>query len=214
MHAHVMYDGLHSTKLSDQTLCLVIAQNISIRPVMKNSSAGCFIAFLWLDAKVQVNCQLYILVNEGGRQFTRRVVKAFECLVGQPTRRIITKLVHWSSLTNMADILRSSRCILEPNQRSSMSLIGSLKEPWGGGLVLLWFVRSMLQLSVWGVSTTLQTSNSMFGGIYSLVRLIFAAEEWLFTLVLFPPLQVCYTLFSTLNIVLFLLLQSPWVPVT
>ena len=54
----------------------------------------------------------------------------------------------------------------------------------------------MLQLSVWGVSTTLQTSNSMFGGIYSLVRLIFAAEERLYTLVLFPPLQ------------------SPWVPVT
>jgi len=54
----------------------------------------------------------------------------------------------------------------------------------------------MLQLSVWGVSTTLQTSDSMFGGIYSLVRLIFAAEERLFTLVLFPPLQ------------------SPWVPVT
>jgi len=54
----------------------------------------------------------------------------------------------------------------------------------------------MLQLSVWGVSTMLQTSNSMFGGIYSLVRLIFAAEEQLFTLVLFPPLQ------------------SPWVPVT
>jgi len=41
----------------------------------------------------------------------------------------------------------------------------------------------MLQLSVWGVSTTLQTSNSMFGGIYSLVRLIFAAEEQLYTLV-------------------------------
>ena len=80
--------------------------------------------------------------------------------------------------------------------------------------LLLWFVRSILQLSVWGVSTTLQTSNSMFGGIYSLVRLIFAAEEWLFTLVLFPPLQVCYTLFSTLNIVLFPPLQSPWVPVT
>ena len=72
----------------------------------------------------------------------------------------------------------------------------------------------MLQLSVWGVSTTLQTSNSMFGGIYSLVRLIFAAEEQLFTLVLFPPLQVCYTLFSTLNTVLFPPLQSPWVPVT
>ena len=72
----------------------------------------------------------------------------------------------------------------------------------------------MLQLSVWGVSTMLQTSNSMFGGIYSLVRLIFAAEERLFTLVLFPPLQVCYTLFSTLNIVLFPPLQSPWVPVT
>ena len=72
----------------------------------------------------------------------------------------------------------------------------------------------MLQLSVWGVSITLQTSNSMFGGIYSLVRLIFAAEERLFTLVLFPPLQVCYTLFSILNIVLFPPLQSPWVPVT
>ena len=80
-------------------------------------------------------------------------------------------------------------------------------------MVLLWFVRSMLQLSVWGVSTTLQRSNSMFGGIYSLVRLIFAAEEQLFTSVLFP-LQVCYTLFSTLNIVLFPPLQSPWVPVT
>ena len=60
----------------------------------------------------------------------------------------------------------------------------------------------------------LQTSNSMFGHIYSLVRLIFAAEEQLFTLVLFPPLQVCYTLFSILNIVLFPPLQSPWVPVT
>ncbi len=35
-----------------------------------------------------------------------------------------------------------------------------------------------------------------------------------FTLVLFPPLQVCYTLFSTLNIVLFPPLQSPWVLVT
>jgi hypothetical protein len=80
--------------------------------------------------------------------------------------------------------------------------------------LLLWFVRSMLQLSVWGVSTMPQTSNSMFGGIYSLVRLIFAAEERLFTLVLFPPLQVCYTLFSILNIVLFPPLQSPWVPVT
>jgi hypothetical protein len=67
----------------------------------------------------------------------------------------------------------------------------------------------MLQLSVWGVSTTLQTSNSMFGGIYSLVRLIFAAEEQLFTLVLFPPLQVCYTLFSTLK---YSLISSSAVP--
>ena len=44
----------------------------------------------------------------------------------------------------------------------------------------------------------LQTSNSMFGGIYSLVRLIFAVEERLFSLVLFPPLQVCYTLCNSL----------------
>ena len=44
-------------------------------------------------------------------------------------------------------------------------------------LLLLWFVRLMLQLSVWGISLILQTSNSMFGDIYSLVRLISATEE-------------------------------------
>ncbi len=60
----------------------------------------------------------------------------------------------------------------------------------------------------------LQTSNSMFSHIYSLVRLIFVAEVQLFTLVLFSPLQVCYTLFSTLNTVLFPSLQFPWVSVT
>jgi hypothetical protein len=49
---------------------------------------------------------------------------------------------------------------------------------------------------------------------FSLVRLIFVAEERVFTLVLIAPLQVCSKVFYLSNTVLIAPLQSPWSSVT
>ena len=54
----------------------------------------------------------------------------------------------------------------------------------------------------------------LFGLIVSLVRLIIAAVERIFPLVLIAPLQVCSSSLHTINIVLIAPLLSPWSSVT
>ena len=63
--------------------------------------------------------------------------------------------------------------------------------------VLLLFVSKALEHSLYGVSTMLQPLVTIFGCCGMLVRLILVAEEQLFTLVLFAPLQVYRKSYAT-----------------
>ena len=65
-------------------------------------------------------------------------------------------------------------------------------------------------LGIWSVRTVLQRPPSLFSSWLCLVRLLFTAEECIFTLVSFAPLQVSILLSHSLILVSFAPLQSPW----
>ena len=125
-------------------------------------------------------------------------------------------VVAWSSLSRGEGAVVLARAIPSWEIDVLLSKVGSKilqsKLSKNKGIVILFclpVVPTALYLGIWSVSTMLQRPLSLFSSYVCLVRLLFTAEEHIFTLVSFAPLQVSRLLSHSLILVSFAPLQSP-----